>query len=350
MNSEKILGNLININFFISNNILYPTKFLENTLENKYQIESFNSSKKFDLAFNSIIIFGYLASYIFITFAFYRVIFIITCSFFFLLSLISLIFSTIRNTKLIKFYNSHIQIFLQSIFLITKALIICVCYNSPENDHHQEIVRIIIYHFVAISIYIVTSLESNIYVYFFYFLQNIFIIIISMIYSNQDNFYYLEGITSFFVSLICYLLRKEWDYKLRLIFAEKYKFQFFFMYTSDYINGLNGYNLNVKNHKNILYNNKFINLVERIQRDIPDFQYETENKNENVFTQGEEDFTFNKLDENYPNDGNKHKIMFMLKNLIFYGETDNEDSLIRSNQDLSIFFFFKMKIFLKKIN
>ena len=187
-------------------------------------------------------------------------------------------------------------------------------YNSNTNDNHQEIVRIIIYNFISNNIYIITKLDSNFIVFLFYYLQNFLIIIFGSFYSNKNNFYYLEGVTSFFVSVIFYFLRKEWDYKIRLIFAEKNKFQNYFIYTQDFLNGLNGFNLTIKNKNNIFYNEKFISFLDKLyERD-----YISQNLDDSQLKLT--DFSFNKLEDNFDDQNSecKKRIKTFMKKLVFY--------------------------------
>ena len=134
-------------------------------------------------------------------------------------------------------------------------------FNTKTNDNHSEILRIIIYEFVSTNIIILTKIESNFYINVFYFMFNFVSIIVSHIYSIENRNYFLEAMTSFFVSLIFYCMRKEWDYKLRLLFSKKFKYQRLFMYTNEFINGLNGYHMTIQNNNNIYINKKFSNFV-----------------------------------------------------------------------------------------
>jgi len=58
------------------------------------------------------------------------------------------------------------------------------------------------------------------------------------------------------------MLRKVWDHKLRVLFSEKHKFQKFYEYNQDYLNGLNGYTLHIKNNKKIFINDKINSLID----------------------------------------------------------------------------------------
>jgi len=128
----------------------------------------------------------------------------------------------------------------------------------------EEMLRIIIYDFVSTNIFIVTRLEANILVSCFYFLLNLSLIILASLYSTKNRFYFLEAMTSLCVYVIFYVLRKQGDYNLRLSFAGKMKFEKYFLYTIDYLEGLNGYNLNVQNNRNISYGLKIDDLMRKL--------------------------------------------------------------------------------------
>lgn len=214
MNSEKILKTILRINFTIKSNFLKKTEFEDEFLEAKFQEKLYITEVENNLASNLVVFLGYLATFIYIFFAFYRVIYIINCTLFFFLALVSLTISSIYKTRKILLINNHIQIFLSSINLAAKGFFVCLNYNLPENDKVEELLRIIIYNFVSTNIYLITRLEANIFVSIFYFLLNLAIIILGYLYSKTNTHYFLESFVSFFLYVICYALCKEWDYHI----------------------------------------------------------------------------------------------------------------------------------------
>jgi len=148
--------------------------------------------------------------------------------------------------------------------MVVKGFILCLSFNTEQNDNVEEMLRIIIYDFVSTNIYLVTRMEANIFVTCCYFLLNLSLVIMGLIYSNKNRFYYLEGITSFCVFVIFYAFRKKMDYSQRVIYAEKTKFEKYFIYTTYYLEGLNGYNLNVQNNRNISYGLKINDLMRKL--------------------------------------------------------------------------------------
>ena len=80
-----------------------------------------------------------------------------------------------------KFYRNHIQIFLSSFNFLSKGIIICLFYCNKNNDHFDEIIRLIVYEFVSKIIFIFTKLEADPKINIIYCLLNIVIIIFSEI-------------------------------------------------------------------------------------------------------------------------------------------------------------------------
>jgi len=149
-------------------------------------------------------------------------------------------------------------------------------FNKENNDHHMELLRIIIYQCLSTNFYMITKLEANIYISLFYILLNTSTIIISILFSNKNNYFYVEIIINFSTFLIFYLLRKEWDIKLRNFFAEKYKFEAFYLYNSDYLSALNGFTINIKNNLKLFYNKKINNLIDNILPDKKNKEVESQ--------------------------------------------------------------------------
>lgn len=267
MNSEKILNNILRLNFNIKNKFHQKTEFENKTLEEEFQDYLYNTSINKNLASNLVIFLGYLATILFIIIAFPKKIYFINCTTCFLLSVISLIISSIYKSKTVYFINDHIQIFLSSFEIICKGYFLCLMFNTIENDNVEELLRIIIYNFFSTNIFLITKLEANIFVSSFYFLLNFSLIVIGSVNSIINRNYFLEAFTSFCTFLIFYALRKQWDYRIRLNFAEKQKFEKYYFYTLDYLDGLNGFNINVQNCKMIFYGKKFNSLVSELVED-----------------------------------------------------------------------------------
>jgi len=265
MNSEKIMDKLLKINFKIKNKFFSRTKFEDSAIEEQYQENVLKlTSEKQNTVSTLVVFLGYLATVTYIIIAFYKMIYIINCLFCFSLALLTLKLSNKYRSRKALFINNHIQVFLSGINIVSKGFILCFAFNTEQNDNVEEMLRIIIYDFFSTNIYLVTRLEANIFVSCFYFLINLSLVVLGLIYSSKNRFYYLEGLTSFCVFVIFYAFRKQWDYNLRLIFSEKSKFENYFNYTMNYLEGLNGFNLNVQNNCKISYGLKIHDLMRNL--------------------------------------------------------------------------------------
>jgi len=261
MNSEKILKNILRLNFNIKNKFLHKTEFEDKILEEEFQEYLYSTSNKRNLASNLVIFLGYLATLLYIIIAFPKKIYIINCLSCFSLSVLSLVFSSLYKSRRLNLINDHIQIFLSSFDITCKGYVLCLMFNTFDNDNFPELLRIIIYNFFSTNIFIITKLEANIFVSLFYFLFNSSLIVLGCVYSFNNRYYFLEAFTSLCTYLIFYALRKQWDFRIRSSFAEKQKFEKYFLYTIDYLDGLNGYNINVQNNKILFYGKKFNSLM-----------------------------------------------------------------------------------------
>jgi len=339
MDSEKSLTGLLNLKFDIEKNYFKKTVILNSKLEELYQENLEKYSLKDALISQLMIFLGYLGSLIFVLFAYYLLVNLLICLCLFAISLTLTAISLFNTNKKFKFFNAHIQILLLFLNLSAKCIIVCLIYNTPSNDNEGELLRIIIYQSLMINIFIITSLEANIFLTLFYMLINFITITMSIIYTSKNHYFYLEFFINFFISLIFYMLRKEWDYKLRALFAEKYKFEVFYLYTLDYLNGLNGYTLNIKNNSTIFFNNKINYLVNSIIKNN-----RIENLIQKATLNGETNYNPTKVDlnkkenessvinegkmtleiNNYHESGNE--IVFFLKNLIFIEKFEDNNN------------------------
>ena len=153
MNSYNYLGKLFKLNLLIERNYLGKTKFEDNSIESNFQDFTCKNNKLYRISIDIFLILGYTSYCIFLFFAFYRTIFLIICSCFLFVSIILMTISHISNNiNLIK-YLDFIQIFLSSINLIIKGVIISVYFNTDKDDNHQELTRIIIYNTITYFFY-----------------------------------------------------------------------------------------------------------------------------------------------------------------------------------------------------
>ncbi len=264
MNTERLLTDLLNLKFDFETNYLKKTVFLNKTLESLFQKNIEENSFKTNLVSNFIIISGFLTSLMFILVSYYKLIHLLVWLSLFSISMVILACSIYSKNKKFRYIAVNMQIFISFLNLSLKLIIISVYYNTQNNDNEMELLRIIIYQSLSTNIYMITKLEANIFISLFYMFFNFTNIIISILFCRKNHYFHLEISVNFCVYLIFYLLRKEWDMKIRHLYAEKYKFETFYLYTFDYINGLNGFTLNINNNLNIFYNDKINNLIKNI--------------------------------------------------------------------------------------
>jgi len=342
MSSDKIFEKIMDLNLKINRNYLSKTVFENNQIENIFQEYKYRESKIYRISVDLFLILGYISFFIFVLCAFYRKIFIITGSVFFFLSIILITIShLIKNRQIIKILDL-IQIILSSLNLILKGLLISIYYNNKIFDNHEEITRIIIYEFLSTNLLISFLFESDMKIYLYFFLQNLGLIIVAIKYSIKDRFYQYEAIVSFFISFIFFMIRKEWDYTLRLTFSEKYKFQVYFNYAFDYFNGLNCFTINIHNNKNIYYTNNFAQFVNKNEfswlQDLNEPHKQLDNclKNDENFEFYKNQFIIKNIDENSPLFIDKEKFFEFANNLRYFKENSvknfsNKKIVVESN-------------------
>lgn len=252
---------VLNIDSRIHNNFLSKTQFQNKDLENKFRIYMEFDILRNEMLSSCLFILGYIACLLYIIFAFYRLLPLLVCLFCFFLSILMSIISHNSNSRKVKLLVRHLQVFLSSLNFLTKTMLICFHYADQRAEIFNELVRIIIYDFISVNIYIITKFEADIRISLFYFFINIIITLSAHLSSLKNNFFFLEAFTSIFVFIIFYVMRKEYDLKLRQLFFKQYKIEFLQDYMLDYINGLNGYVLHTKNNKCIFSNEKISHLA-----------------------------------------------------------------------------------------
>jgi hypothetical protein len=258
---EKILQ----LNDEIDKNILKGISFKDKKLEKDFQEK--NNSGIYFIVSNLVILLGHIATLPYILFAFYKLSYLILFFIGFIISLISAICAYKINRRKVYYLNSHLQIFLVY-FLVIKGFLLLFYYHNPnENDKIEEMIRIIIYHFVSTGIFLLINIESNIFIYLTYFLINSSLVICSQCIFTKNRFLVLEGLTSFCLFAIFFFIRREWDLKIRIIYGEKRKFEKLYIYVYDYINGLTGYNINFQNKKLAFYGVKSHNYLEFLAKE-----------------------------------------------------------------------------------
>jgi len=290
----------------------------------------------------------------YIIFAFYKFSFLLICLSCSGISTFLIIISYFIKNKKVIYIISNLEIFLIALSLNLKGNLLSFYYYTPQDDNYSELLRIIIYDFVSGNLFVLLKLEANFFVNIFYFMLNIFLIISASIYSNVNHFYFLEGFTSFLFTFICFFLRKAWDFRVRKIFAEKYKFERLYKYTIDFIIGLNAYHVNIKNDEFVYSDEKMSDLVEEFANKCDEFKknmdFENEKKNEliteNVILDSKNNLlvelncntNMNKIKNNLittnkneelicseDNDNNNKNLKFFFKNLFLFVDQNDID-------------------------
>lgn len=260
--NEKILmtQSLLEIETRIEKHIFKRTKFLDEELEKLFIKDQIQINKLYDTFSDSLLILGYLVGLLYVFFIFYKLIFIIICVVFLgitaFIILIKRKISQQKYERLIKILNCW-QIFFMSFFLFLKTIIISMAYITVIDDYHFEILRVIIYHFTSTNIFLLIKLEACWKTSLFYLIMSQFSIGLADFKSGFKNYYFMDGITSIVISIIFYVLRKLWDIHIRMTFAEKYKFEVLFKYSNDFLVGLNGFHVIIKDQKYYSFNDDY---------------------------------------------------------------------------------------------
>ena len=85
--------------------------------------------------------------------------------------------------------------------------------------------------------------------------------------SSENQHYYLDVLSNIPVCLFFFKFKKIWEASERHIFGEKYRFQKFYNYTRDFVQGTNGYYLNVSKDLSICCDSKMKNLLVEMRID-----------------------------------------------------------------------------------
>jgi len=283
MKSVTNIENILNLNKEINTNIFKGISFEDKNLEENYT-ENVENGSNFCVS-SLVILLGHISTVPYLFFAFYKLIYLIIFLAGFIISLISIIYTYNKNNRTTYNFNRNLQIFLVSNFFLVKGFILLGNYHDPKDDNIEEMLRIIIYHFVSTGIFLITNIESNFFIYLFYFLLNISLVISCQIIFATNRFLHLEGLTSFCLFIIFFLIRREWDHKMRIIFGEKRNFETLYFFVYEYLNGLNGFNINFQNKKLAFYGNKTFNYLDLLAKE----NYLKEEKKENEYIPIKED-------------------------------------------------------------
>jgi len=200
------------------------------------------------------------------------------------LSLILLIKSIKFENKKYQYINDNIQLFLYFLNLASK-LVISYLYIKNENDFDStDISRILMYQCLSTNVYMIIKLEANILISLFYLALNFIFNIISIILSKKNSSFFLEFVLIFFIYFVFYLIQKEWDFRLRSLFAEKYKFEAVYLYSLNSLYGLNAFTIKIKNNLEIFCDQIVCNFAEKIlNENNPDNILNDDNNSKNQY-------------------------------------------------------------------
>ena len=277
---EQVIESLTDMKAEIENSFIFDTKFKNNNLEILFLKSEKERSLVQDFLGDLMVILGYIANLLYIFVAYYRKLILVYCLSMMFITLALSIISYKVNKKSMKNFLSHIQVFLISFFLNSKVFILNFYFNDEENENSEELLRIIIYDYISTNLFILVKLECNLGIYIFYYFMNLFSIIICELKSLKNHYYFLDAFTSLSISIIFYTFSKVWSYKIRSIFSEKYKFESLYSYTYDFLNGINGYQINFRDKKFIDCNAKFSNFLHNFSESKKNIDKEIINTNE----------------------------------------------------------------------
>jgi signal transduction histidine kinase len=293
---HEFLEKILNLNLTIEHNIFDFTKFHDKAIEDEFQNDNMQKEKFQRFLGNVILLCGYFASFIYIFQAFYKPLFNYICTTCFLLTFILIILSYFVKCQKKRYIIDVLQIFLIGSSLNFKGNLLNFLYNSPEDDNYAELLRVIIYDFVSSNLFSLLKLPGNLYTSIGFFTFNFILVINSQIKSNTNHFYYLEGFTNFLFTFIFFFFRKTWDHRLRVNFAEAYKFERLYKYTTNFIIGLNANHLNIQGNNINYCDTKLQNDLRFFSEIYKDFNKEIIKSNK----EGENDI------ENYINEINNN--------------------------------------------
>ncbi len=265
-NILEILEQLIGINSKINIGFFSNLCFCDEKVENLFlqDLEKNNFSQK--VFFDTILISAYLCYILYTTILSYRQIFLYLIIVFFTVCLIITYFSyKYSKEKNIVSTLDKLQIILITLNINLKALYLLFNMNNNGIDYNsrdlEELIRLIAYDFILSNTLLLIKLEGNFVTHLFHLFMNLLTITLCQLYIEKNHYIYLEGVTSLMLSIIFYILRKIWYFRIRIIFSEKYKFENLFVYTNNFLHGLNGYHLNLSKDLSIFYDEKFNNFV-----------------------------------------------------------------------------------------
>ncbi len=263
----NIIEKLLNINTSIEENFFKKTCFLDKDLEDSFLSEENKEKEKSWLKPDVLIIVGWVAIITYILIAYYSVLFFVSASFLFSISIILVFMKYFSKSQNYKIIIDHLLVFIMILYLNFKSLYILFYISTKNEDMDGEIIRTITYNWVAANMLLLTKLDGRPWVNVSITLMNFVTIILIHVYSINNHFYYLDAISNLPVAFITYGMKKAIDLKMRKFYGEKYKNEKMSLYTLGFINGLNGFYMNIKSDGMIFCGSKMQGYIEKINRE-----------------------------------------------------------------------------------
>jgi signal transduction histidine kinase len=264
---EVFFEYILNMNLEIENNIFRKLTFKDPSLEKKYEeFEIKNVDFKTKRIFSDfILILGNVVSIIYVCIFLMKFEMIILFSVNLLLSILITLICLYKKIKKTGHFLDHLNVFINNSSLVIKAILVIFTYSEEFEDDklNIEMLRIIIYHFLFVNLVICFKFNASFYIYTIYFIFNLIITILAIIYSKKDrSSFEFEAFISFGFTYLIFTFRKIFENLSRKIYSEKYKFEKLYNYTTNLIKGLEHNYIVLRNDKTVFINEKFSQSLE----------------------------------------------------------------------------------------
>ena len=244
-NFDRVLKSQFEIKRTIVRSIFKKTAFHDEQLEEQYQLESSKFNMMNKAYFDTFVIFCYISIIIYILVHKYKIFFAYICMGCLAICLVLIASSYIKKSLSYNNLINHIMIFMMSIFLNFKIIYIAIYLVTDNNHNDGEIIRALTYDFVTKNILCLMALDNRMPVIISLYLISLFTAVIAEIRTGSNNLYIIDNIVGLIVTVVCMHLKVLIEVNYRSIFAEKYLFQNYYNYSTDFIRGLNGNYINI---------------------------------------------------------------------------------------------------------
>ena len=328
INYETILKSFLFLNLEIESSFVKQPTFIDKEVEAQYLIQRNKNSEVKKILSDAFIIFCYIAIVVYIYVHDYDILFTYICSACLGISVILITLSYFEKSSSFNITINKIMVYALSIFLNFKIIYISCYHQNAFNDKDSEIIRTIIYEFLSRNILSYLTLDTKFSVNISLFLMNFSTLYVAQMKSNKKYLYYLDGITNVIVTFFFFMLRRVWEASDRATFAERHRFEKFFNYTRDYIQGTNGYYLNISKDFSVCCDSKMKSLLNEMQIDEKIGKFKNSDKLDQTYESIDEWevndlMTFNNLTPN-KNYGNLSEDVLTLFTLEYDNDLEEE--------------------------